>query len=173
MCCAASAAGVVELAAVLDDRPAAVDHHDFRTSWQNWLRLGNALQRATIATRWTTVSSADHSAGNLLPRSVNLTAEGVVTPGWGPAISAAETTAHRELIAALAAAQVPPPGGTGEEIEGMLVDFSWPDQRLAVLLDEVDEELSREFAAAGWRLIGADAEAIVAAWNAQEGSRVG
>ncbi len=165
-----SKGSAVSIAAVLDDSAAAVDHHDFRSSWRQWLSLGNSLQLPTISVRWTTRSLA--VAGQVRAAESEPDTP-TVAVGWRPALSVAETVARRELVAALAAADVPPPGELGEEIEGVLVDLCWPGRRIAVIYDGIDSELSAEFADAGWRLVAARLEDIVAAWAEPEGSNVG
>lgn len=159
----------VSIAAVLDDSASAVDHHDFKTSWRQWLSLGNSLQLHTIPVTWTTLSLV---ASGQARAPISPVARTDIAVGWQPALSVAETPLQKELISSLAAAKVPPPAELGEEIEGMIVDISWPTERIAVLYDGIDDHLRTEFAAAGWRLIPATLEDILAAWAEQEGSSV-
>ncbi|GAA3605476.1 DEAD/DEAH box helicase [Microlunatus ginsengisoli] len=155
---------LIETAVVLDDRPAAVDHHDFRSSWQAWLSLGNALQLGTQPIDWVTMSTV----GTTLRRVPDSTREIAVPVGWRPVLAAAADAAQRELVLALAASSLPPPAEVGAEIEGLLVDFSWPDQRVAVLFENVDDELAAEFAELRWRLVAATVDDVVTAMKESE-----
>jgi Zn-finger nucleic acid-binding protein len=151
----------VEIAVVLDDRAAAVDHHDFRASWRAWLSLGNSLQLGTLPVSWTTVSSVA-LASSTTPSSAPSVQTPEVPAAWQPAWSAAEDQSRRELITALATA-VPAPGEVDDEIDGLLVDLCWPDRQVAVRYEGLDKALMTEFAAAGWRLVPGRFDEIVAA----------
>ncbi|GAA3571385.1 DEAD/DEAH box helicase [Microlunatus spumicola] len=156
----------LEMAAVLDDGAAAVDHHDFRAGWRDWLSLGNSVQLATIPVSWGTSSSEALPAGAAAPDLATVAA------AWRPLLSLAETDLQRQLITYLAEADVAPPSDLGEEVEGVLTDLSWPEQRVAVIYDDVEAELVDELAAAGWQLVRPEGDLILTALREGEGERV-
>jgi len=68
---------------------------------------------------------------------------------------------EQALIASLAElgdVSVPALGHEGPE--GIPIDLSWPDRRIAVRLPDMPEDDVRDLTAAGWRVIGADVDAI-------------
>jgi len=55
----------------------------------------------------------------------------------------------------------------GYEVDGIPLDFAWPDRRVAVAV-ELAEEDRAEVEAQGWTFLPADAEQITAALAARE-----
>lgn len=75
---AREASMLTEIAAVLDDRPAAMAGPAFREAWQDWLRLANGLQHHTIPVEVTTRTLLTAEVG----AAPTATEPGGLEPGW-------------------------------------------------------------------------------------------
>ncbi len=151
----------VDIAVVLDDRAFAMAGPGYRESWRAWLSWTTLLQgrRPELVTSLTTYSVAVAAPALTAPvleqRLVG--AWGGFAKGLPPAASA--------LLAELAERGVRVPDGeAGDEIgaEQIPVDLHWEHERIAVLWEPTDEDVA-DLAAEGWRVVAADADAIVAA----------
>ena len=164
---------VLDIAVVLDDRSDRLDaaHAD---AWREWLRLSNALALRdwpTIIT--TTTAVADDAAAGRPAKPLPGAAEQAspaetASPDWAPewieVHGVAASGLERELITALATrAGVSPPAIGLEGPEGIPIDMSWPDERLAVDLPGIPDEDRAELVAAGWRFVDPDPDTIEAA----------
>jgi hypothetical protein len=162
-----SAAGTVrpELAAVLDDRPAARVHPDFGDAWRDWLRLANSLQGCTIpasVTVWS-LAATPTPAGPVASGGTDL------SPSWRAIWEDMLDDRSRELVAVLASADAAVPTGVGEElgVSAIPADLAWSSSRVVVIIDASEDD-QQELAAEGWTVLGADPELVLAALAAAE-----
>ncbi|MRK01382.1 DEAD/DEAH box helicase [Aeromicrobium sp. S22] len=148
----------VEVAVMLDDRPSALGK-DHRPAWREWLRLSNALN---LRSRPTTIGVHSQAAKPSTPDEVSVPAD------WVPLLAQA-TGAERALLQLLAASDVDKPVIGFESAGGIPLDVSWPDKRLALDIEFVDDERD-ELSAEGWTLVPSDVTAIHAALAATKGA---
>jgi len=156
---ARAAGAALDFAVMLDDRQDAVAEHGFRDHWQDWLRLSNALQLATAPVTITTVSQGADAAVPEPP---------AMATGWDIVWPSGTEASVRDLADQLAAAAVPQPDH-GEEIgdTGIPADWSWPEQRVAVLF-ETEEGDAALLAEEGWTLVEPDLDAILGALTGKD-----
>jgi hypothetical protein len=151
-------AGVVHVAAVLDDRDQALDdvHAD---AWRAWLRLSNALALRDWPTTVTTTSLVAPTAAD--------TADGRprrLLGAWAAAYEAAAPGEERNLVAALATeAELVAPVVGAEGPDGIPLDLAWPDRQVAVAFEHMPATDRADLAAAGWQVVEPSPELIVAA----------
>lgn len=156
---------VLDVAVVLDDRDEILGD-DHQHAWHAWLRLSNALALRDWPTTITTTSLlaelavATVSASDGLGRAIDV-AYGGWPVEWVSTHESARDGIERDLIAALAeeGGLVAPVLGF-EGPDGIPVDLSWPDQRVAVRLPEMPEDDARDLVAAGWVVVAPDVTAI-------------
>lgn len=141
----------------------AVDDHDEHLevldgrAWKEWLRLSNWLglsRHHRITTR--SLLELDSTSPALRPASEDL------APAWQAVYAETVSDTEKQLVLALAAADVPVPELGFETEVGDVVDFAWSDSRIGVLLDE-DSDTASTMAESGWTICPPDAEAIAAA----------
>ncbi len=138
----------------LDDRDEALELGDGR-AWKEWLRLSNWLGLADRH-RVTTRSQLETGVG---APAVAPTAD--LTPDWQAVYDSTVSDAEKQLVIALAAADLPVPTVGYETDTGDVVDFAWGDVRVGVLLD-TDEETAHTMSESGWTLCPPDAAQIAA-----------
>ncbi|QSB16871.1 DEAD/DEAH box helicase [Natronosporangium hydrolyticum] len=150
-----TASGVVEVAAVLDDRDSALDE-EHADAWRAWLRLANALALRDWPTTLTTTSlvgAATTAGGPGRPLGV-----------WADVYDAAAPGEERRLVAVLAAYDgITPPVVGAEGPDGIPLDLSWPDLHIAVVFSPLSPTDQADLAAAGWRLVEPAPELVAAA----------
>jgi hypothetical protein len=158
--------GVVDVAAVLDDRDSVLDAAH-AVAWRQWLQLSNALALRDWPTDITTVSRTVPTA-TAVATSVAIASIDVpqgLSPEWISAHEAAAPGPERTLILILARhGNLPAPVVGAEGPHGIPLDISWPRLHIAVasandMLDEDRDDLKH----AGWSVVDADPDAIVAA----------
>ena len=118
----------VRVAVVLDDRDEILDdaHAD---AWRAWLRLSNAL----AARDWPTVVTTTSDVVSSIDTGYEADEHGSRPVGaWADVYDAAAPGAERELVAALANHGLIPPVIGVEGPDGIPLDLSWPDLRVAV-----------------------------------------
>ena len=146
----------IDVALVLDDRPAALDRDGFRADWQEWLRLSNWLTLRS-STAHTEILALSEVAAVAAP-----TTDFVYPTDWVVPVEMS-VGAGVILAQALAEAGVPAPDLVGEEMgSGVVAEFGWTQQKVVVVLDPQpgdDEDLAKE----GWHLVPPDAGSISAA----------
>lgn len=107
-------------------------------------------ERHSVATDSPSHSGPDH------PATVAL------SPQWQALFDATVSDAEKQLVAALAAAELPVPTVGYETDEGYVMDFAWPENYVGVLLDP-DDDTANTLTLAGWTLYPSDAAQIAAA----------
>ena len=162
----------LESVVAIDDSDSAVSSADHAASWRRWLQMGNAFAGADqpvalVTSTSTLLPGVDSTVAADLRRREALVR---VAPEWASLVEEVGSDPGADLVAALAQRGVGAPLYGEELSDGIPVDFVWPDQRVVVVLD-VDEETARDLAAAGWRVVNPDVEAIVEALRAPEGVR--
>ena len=142
-------ANEVDVVAVVDDRDEAVGSPTQVAAWRDWLALSNLLPLADEDGLFQATTTSLVAAG----------ASGAPSPAGASA--AGDTMAHRALRAdvpelddvvsrlhELAAASAAP----GYEVgDGYPLDLAWATERLAVLLDEPEDEVTGWLSQHGWR----------------------
>lgn len=160
-----SAASVVEVALILDDRDEAVADPEHRDSWREWLRLSNVLAFSTIPHTITTLQAIPaaptidlFTGPTVVPVAPDLTSD--LPGGWADVDLDPEFTSPVVVaLARLLAEAGVPPAESGAEVEtGSVVDLSWPQRRIAVVLDDMPLAEIDEMTAAGWVVHRADGE---------------
>jgi ATP-dependent helicase YprA (DUF1998 family) len=150
--------GIVQVAAVLDDRDVAFDdaHGD---AWRAWLRLSNALALRDWPTVLTTASLVERST-----REPAEAGRGRPVGAWADVYDAASPGMERELVAALAAYDdlaLPVIGAEGPD--GIPLDMSWPRFQVVVAFSHMPPQDRADLAAAGWQVVDPAADLVVAA----------
>ena len=129
---------LVSTAVVLDDRDGVLDAAHAE-SWQQWLRLSNALLLRDWPTTITTTSLS--GAPTVAPAPTPAETEVALPPAWAEAYAAASTGNEREIILTLAdLGDVTPPEIGVEGPDGIPVDISWPMLRVAVAMPSMPAE---------------------------------
>jgi ATP-dependent helicase YprA (DUF1998 family) len=154
---------VVPVAAVLDDRDEVLDEAH-GAAWQAWLRLSNALAARDWPTTVTTTSLVTPSvpAVGLLAPPVPV---GLVRPvgAWADVYDLAAAGPERELVAALAGHEgLAPPVVGAEGPDGIPLDLSWPELRVAVAFPGMPPADRADLQAAGWRVVEPIADQVTA-----------
>ncbi|SUE13268.1 dead/deah box helicase [Rhodococcus gordoniae] len=85
-----------------------------------------------------------------------------LAPQWQELFDATVSDVERQLVLALAAADLPVPTVGYETSEADVLDFAWENNRIGVLL-ESDDEVTRTMSESGWTMCPPDAERIAAA----------
>lgn len=155
------AGSVITAALVLDDRDGSLDSTHVE-SWQEWLRLSNALALRDWPTVITTTSRISTAAKPPAPKPVDETADMPIA--WAEAYEESSPGAERDLVVALArhGSLVPPKVGS-EGPQGIPLDLSWPDLRIAVALSAMPDQDRIDLEEAGWRVILPAPDAIATA----------
>ncbi|MEW2591124.1 DEAD/DEAH box helicase [Micromonospora aurantiaca] len=155
-----SSAMVVHVAAVLDDRDEVLDDAHAK-AWRAWLRFSNALALRDWPTVVTTTSLV---AG--LPGGASVAdpaGPGRPMGAWADVYDAAAPGDERNLVAALAAQDgLAPPVVGAEGPDGIPLDLSWPDQRVAVAFPHMPRQDRVDLAAAGWRVLDPSPDLVAA-----------
>ncbi|SOC50279.1 protein of unknown function [Blastococcus aggregatus] len=149
--------GSAEVAVVLDDRTDRLgDSH--RSAWHDWLRLSNLLNLRTaatvISTRTRITSSTETSSSAALPAAT--------LPAQWQELYENGTALERELLVALAEADVAVPRQGEETPEGIVLSLSWPDQRVVVDINFSDEDRA-DLHGAQWQVVAPEVDAVRAA----------
>lgn len=166
--------------AVLDDRLSEVGGPTQDRQWRDWLRWSNLLQFLTLprhghamplrmAESWT-ADSLDSFRHRPVPLAhvspaVQAVKIDIVSSGWSTVIEYTDTSLAG-VGRSLATRGVPEPeagGEVGDGAEVWQVEYSWPRERLAVVVD-VDDARDEWLARHGWRVFahhGADQEELV------------
>lgn len=155
---AAMRPGTHTLSAVLvvDDRDEQLEILDGR-AWKEWLRLSNWLGLSgnhRVTTR--RLLELDTSAPAAAPTAAAL------SPDWQTVFDSTVSDVEKQLVLALAAADLPVPVLGFETDGGEVVDFAWGDSLIGVLLDP-DDVTAHTMSESGWTLCPPDAEQIAAA----------
>src|SRR5699024_2116553 len=170
-----------DTAVVLDDRPEAMtDAEAFTEAWKEWLHLSNIMPVRSPGTRveLATVSSVLADRGQR-PETDDLGSAGtkgsvdiVRVPAVVRRLPAepVELRAQPEMLPeaavlanALAASSVinVPEWGLQTD-EGISLDFAWPEEKIAVLL-EPDGDDAVELEDSGWTLVSATVDTVTSA----------
>jgi ATP-dependent helicase YprA (DUF1998 family) len=150
--------GVVEVAAVLDDRNSVLDdaHGD---AWRAWLRLSNALALRDWPTVVTTTSLVEPSDSD------SDTADHARPVGvWADVYDASTPGVERALVAALAGHHgLTPPVVGAEGPDGIPLDVCWPDLQVVVAFEHMPPQDRADLTAAGWRVVDPTPDLVAAA----------
>ncbi|WP_062393382.1 DEAD/DEAH box helicase [Gordonia phthalatica] len=143
---AAMRPGTRTLTAVLavDDRDENLEILDGH-AWKEWLRLSNWFglsDDSRITTR--SLLTADGSGPAAKPKA-DLSSE------WQAVYDSTVSDEEKQLVIALAAAELPVPTLGYETDDGDVLDFAWSDHRLGVVLDP-DDSITHTMSEAGWTL---------------------
>ncbi|GLZ49477.1 helicase [Actinomycetospora sp. NBRC 106375] len=153
---------VARTALVLDDRDAVLDAAHVE-AWQEWLRLSNALALRDWPTVITTTSRASAAATVPTTPYVAEPAPTTLKPAFANAHAKALSELERRLIVALNEHDVPAPAMGNETPDGIMIDMSWPEEKLAVQLPDMPPEDRDDLETAGWQVLEPSADAIIAA----------
>jgi hypothetical protein len=156
---------LVKVALVLDDRDGSLDmaHAD---AWREWLRLSNAVALRDWPTVITTTSLSAAMEATPTPPGTQTPDEAPtsLSGAWAKAFDATRQGIERELILELARHEgLASPVIGVEGPDGIMLDVSWPDLRVAVAVPPMPDEDRHDLEAAGWRVVEPSPEAIVAA----------
>ncbi len=164
---------VLEVAAVLDDRPASVDSVSFGDAWRSWLTTANVLQLRAHPTIVTTLRAITEAAAPLPalvrePAAPAARVDVAVPALWQVVLDDPYAGAEKQVARALVAAHIAPPATYGEEVgdTGIPAMFVWPEERVVVLYEE-DSDSKDELLGLGWHVVGPDADAIRAALDGE------
>lgn len=151
----------METVVMIDDRADALEHPTHRDAWREWLRIGNTVTPSGFVqvTARSLVSEGEPSAEPPVPGQ-----EEALSGAWAALDDLELTTAERALSASLAPLGLPVPE-IGHEEDGIPIDVSWPDHKIAVLL-EPDAAVAAELQAGGWTVVDPDPDLIAAALSA-------
>jgi ATP-dependent helicase YprA (DUF1998 family) len=150
---------VVRVAVVLDDRNEVLDDAH-AAAWRGWLRLSNALAARDWPTVVTTTSliaqpsSTENETGSHGSRPVG---------AWADVYDAAAPGAERRLVAALANHGLTPPVVGVEGPDGIPLDVSWPNLRIAIAFPHMAPQDRADLASAGWLVVDPSPDLVVAA----------
>ena len=151
---------------VLDDRPSEVGGPTHDAQWRDWLRWSNLTQFVTrptygitapmrMAESWTRMS-LDEFRGRALPLALRPAPPAPVEadlacPRWGLVMEYTDERLH-PVGRRLAELGVPEPEAGGEvgDAELWQVEYCWPDDRIAVVVD-TDDDRDAWLARQGWR----------------------
>lgn len=156
---------------VLDDSPAAVRTPEFRQTWSRWLLWSNltAFQTSVHGSINATTGTVAQILNEVYGEAAVVGAPAPVAPVGVAETSATEVFAYdlawneilaeadpdeKDFLRRLAAEPAVPPPEFGEEIEGIAVQLSWPDQRIVVVYDIDEESVALE--KSGWTVLGSD-----------------
>jgi ATP-dependent helicase YprA (DUF1998 family) len=145
-----------EIAVVIDDDDHALGA-DAKDSWREWLRWSNLLNFRLLPTVITTRRHA-MPAVPAKPAVAPAPPEGELSGVWLDAYNEIVDPAGRELIQLLAHAQLPAPV-IGEEVDGIPVEISWPQRKVAVGVG-LDDDERHDLVRSGWTLCEPDVDAI-------------
>jgi hypothetical protein len=162
---------------VLDDRTTEVGGPAHEEQWRDWLRWSNLMQFLTLplvgqeeplrmAEVWTR-RSLDLFATRHLPLTLGVLPAvpvvDVVAPRWQVVLEYTDDSVH-PLVTALARPdrEPPEPGGEVGDDEVWQVELCWPQQRIAVTVDQ-HAERDAWLGASGWRVARVTADADPAA----------
>lgn len=167
----------VQAELVIDRSAEAVAADDYRADWQWWLRWSNRLALKEDSTVIAAVDGLQNAGDEIDAelRSLSDSPKSVVDRSWpeepvslSPAwheldqeIDDEEETAAREhqLVRTLAQAGVPVPD-YGEEVDGVLVSFSWPGARVALTVSDPSDTV-QPTESNGWAVVTVPASGSV------------
>lgn len=129
---------------------------------REWLRLSNALALRNWPTTITTVTRAGQAfVSPVAAEQAGQRPE--LAEVWASAYEAAAPGAERDLVVALAGHEdLAPPAVGAEGANGIPTDLSWSRLHVAVEVSQMAEQDRADLSAAGWTVLPADVEAIVA-----------
>ena len=143
----------------VDDRDGTVGTTEQVHAWRDWLAVSNVLQflapgrfHAHTGTTAALPVTGTEPAGSLI----------------GPWRDVHEVSDHavQGLVTALSAGGVPVPVAGHEVDDGAhMIDLAWPDQRVAVVIDE-DADRDAWLADNGWAVVGTEETTVRAALSA-------
>ncbi|WP_159813747.1 DEAD/DEAH box helicase [Actinomyces sp. zg328] len=150
------------MALVIDDSEQALATPEHRDAWLTWLRLGNVLALADVPVEITTTSLALEQMRTRAASQASPSTRAMADLGWDGV--------DRELAAPQVLALLPHLAEAGvrfaregeEEANGVMTELSWPEQRVAVVLDSDDAAVAA-LQEAGWRVTAVGDDAAVTA----------
>jgi hypothetical protein len=161
--------GIVDIAVVLDDRDTELDEAH-ASAWRQWLQLSNALALRDWPTAITTTSLSASAATAAAPTPAASAAEipAGLSSEWALAYETAAPGWERRLVLILAKhGGLPVPVIGAEGPQGIPLDISWPRLHITVAsADDMLDEDRDDLKSAGWHIVDANADAVVAAISA-------
>jgi ATP-dependent helicase YprA (DUF1998 family) len=157
-----------EIAVVIDDDNNALGA-DAKDAWREWLRWSNLLTFRMLPTVITTrreAMSAVPLESPALPAAESRPTEGELSRAWLDAYQQVDPIG-RDLIQLLSHTQLPAPD-IGEEVDGIPVEISWPQRKVAVSIG-LDDDEQHDLVRSGWTLCEPDVDSI--AGSLQDGGR--
>ncbi|MBB2890652.1 DEAD/DEAH box helicase [Flexivirga oryzae] len=141
----------VEVALVFDDTETAVASPDHVDAWHAWLELSNVIGLSDIEARISVRSLVEKDAKATGGAPVSTVDEAA----WdGSDLGGLGSTAKR-VAALLAAAGVAQPD-IMSEVDGIMVDLTWREQRVAVLDAEAPADDLEDLRGSGWKVVRLD-----------------
>ncbi|MFT0846892.1 DEAD/DEAH box helicase [Actinomycetaceae bacterium L2_0104] len=153
-----------ELAVILDDSSAAVDEEKSQ-SWREWLRLANLVGGRMDRTTITTTSLIEEELRSGLAPAVEAVevpaavgATFVIPESWEQTMAEA-TRGERAVLESLLReidSEVPVPEIGMETTDGIPLGIAWPEWKVAIAWDGIDDDELAALADGGWKVIGDD-----------------
>ncbi len=157
----------IEVAVVLDDRAAALDHPSHRASWAQWLRISNALslrEQPTVIASVSQVLGGQVTSAPAAPAAAGFD----LSYAWEVVVEVAMDGPEKDLVLELAQAGTIPTPEMGFEVDGGFpIDIAWPDRHVAVCFELGDDDRAA-LVAAGWTCAEPTVDAVAAALAATE-----
>lgn len=154
---------------VLDDGSEAMQTYDYKQAWQQWLTFSNMLTfvadpgavliatQSTVQSLWEELYGASEVRATEAP-GIDV-AQPAVPAGWEVVFEEAEADEHA-FFHQLAEHGLPVPE-IGDEMDGVMLQISWPNHKVAVVYDpeDIDPVQSK-----GWTaVVTEDTEAVLVA----------
>src|SRR5699024_1305824 len=86
-----------------------------------------------------------------------------LTPAWQAAMDDADGEAEQQLIGVLSRYDIEPPVIGDEYATGIPLEIAWPERKIGVTAEELDERERAEFAKEGWAIVGPDPQTVIQA----------
>ncbi|GGO98508.1 DEAD/DEAH box helicase [Actinomyces gaoshouyii] len=152
------------MALVIDDSEEALASPEHRDAWLSWLRLSNVLPLSGVPVTITTTSRALEELGDraTVADGPGSDASAMRDLGWDGIDRELAAPQVLTLLPYLAAAGVRFGREGQEEADGIMTDLSWPDKRVAVVVDPHSDEVTA-LTAADWRVVRVGHDAAVTA----------
>jgi ATP-dependent helicase YprA (DUF1998 family) len=169
---------VTEIAVVLDDRATALGRATHPAAWREWLVLANVLNLSSQPVAVTTVTAAADAVFAEDSVLTTVTDAGEVAadveepeavalaPQWRTCLEKAAGAEEKALVRDLARRPAIPAPRMGYESEdGIMIDAAWPEHKIAAYVT-VDPHDREDLTNAGWQVLRATSDAVIAALEA-------
>ena len=92
-----------------------------------------------------------------------------LTPDWQAAMDDADGETERQVIAVLARHGIEPPVIGDEYATGIPLEIAWPERKIGVTAETLDDRELAAFAQEGWSIVGPDPETVLEALGLMRG----